>query len=174
MEYGLLNVGELSGVKIIQKLKENTKKSNLVIIDSPPGTSCSTVAAIEDVDYAIIVTEPTPFGVSDMKMVLEMLREMNIPFGVFVNKADLGDNEVYVFVNRMDYLKNIADNKGGYDATMTWLKSKGITNLNDDAQYYEAVKLILANPDKGAQPQGGKTPEGTKPNSLNATKRKGK
>ena len=97
MEYGLLNVGELSGVKIIQKLKENTKKSNLVIIDSPPGTSCSTVAAIEDVDYAIIVTEPTPFGVSDMKMVVEMLREMNIPFGVFVNKADLGDNEVYVY-----------------------------------------------------------------------------
>ena len=48
-------------------------------------------------DYAIIVTEPTPFGVSDMKMVVEMLREMNIPFGVFVNKADLGDNEVYVY-----------------------------------------------------------------------------
>ena len=89
-------------------------------------------------------------------------------------KGDKGDNEVYVFVNRMDYLKNIADNKGGYDATMTWLKSKGITNLNDDAQYYKAVELILANPDKGAQPQGGKTPEGTKPNSLNATKRKGK
>ena len=71
-------------------------------------------------------------------------------------KGDKGDNEVYVFVNRMDYLKNIADNKGGYDATMKWLKSKGITNLNDDAQYYEAVKLILANPDKGAQPQGAK------------------
>ena len=71
-------------------------------------------------------------------------------------KGDKGDNEVYVFVNRMDYLKNIADNKGGYDATMTWLKSKGITNLNDDAQYYKAVELILANPDKGAQPQGAK------------------
>ena len=126
MEYGLLNVGELSGVKIIQKLKENTKKSNLVIIDSPPGTSCSTVAAIEDVDYAIIVTEPTPFGVSDMKMVVEMLREMNIPFGVFVNKADLGDNEVYVYCKeeKISILGNIP-----FSLEIAELYSKGLMYL---------------------------------------------
>ena len=97
MEYGLLNVGELSGVKIIKALKENIKDRELVIIDSPPGTSCATVAAVEDSDFAIIVTEPTPFGVSDMKMVVEMLREIKIPFGVFVNKAGLGDMEVYEY-----------------------------------------------------------------------------
>jgi len=95
MEYGLLNIGELSGVKIIKTLKNNSKNSELVIIDSPPGTSCATVAAVEDSDFAIIVTEPTPFGVSDMKMVVEMLREMKISFGVFVNKSGLGDDEVY-------------------------------------------------------------------------------
>lgn len=95
MEYGLLNVGELSGVNIIKALKDNTKDKELVVIDSPPGTSCATVAAVEDSDFAIVVTEPTPFGVSDMKMVVEMLREMNIPFGVFINKAGLGDMEVY-------------------------------------------------------------------------------
>lgn len=97
MEYGLLNVGELSGVKIIKTLKDNTQNKDLIIIDSPPGTSCATVAAVEDSDFAIVVTEPTPFGVSDMKMVVEMLREMKIPFGVFVNKADLGNMEVYEY-----------------------------------------------------------------------------
>lgn len=97
MEYGLLNLGELSGVKIIEKLRENTDNRELVIIDSPPGTSCSTVAALEYADYAVLVTEPTPFGLSDMKMVVEMLREMSIPFGVFVNKAGLGDSGVYEY-----------------------------------------------------------------------------
>ncbi|BDU50362.1 ATP-binding protein [Haliovirga abyssi] len=97
MKYGELNLGEMSGVKIIEELKEITKNEDIVIIDSPPGTSCSTVAAVEDVDYAIVVTEPTPFGVSDMKMVVEMLREMKIPFSVFINKAGLGDNEVYEY-----------------------------------------------------------------------------
>ena len=103
MEYGLLNLGELSGVKIIEKLRENVEDKDFVIIDSPPGTACSTVAAVEGVDYAVLVTEPTPFGLSDMKMVVDMLREMKIPFGVFVNKAGLGDDEVYKYC----HLENI-------------------------------------------------------------------
>ena len=75
--------------------ENNVKDEKLVIIDSPPGTSCATVSAVEHSDFARIVTEPTPFGLNDMKMVVEMLREMGMPFGVFVNKADLGDMEVY-------------------------------------------------------------------------------
>lgn len=98
--FGQLNIGELSGVSIIEKLKERFKKEDVVIIDSPPGTSCATVAAVEDADYAVIVSEPTPFGVSDMTMVVEMLRNMNIPFGVVVNKSGLGNNEIY------DYCKS--------------------------------------------------------------------
>lgn len=97
MNYGELNVGEMSGVKIIEELKQKIKEEKFVIIDSPPGTSCSTVAALIGVEYAVIVSEPTPFGVSDMKMVVEMLRELNIPFGVVVNKAGLGDNEIYIY-----------------------------------------------------------------------------
>jgi MinD superfamily P-loop ATPase len=100
--YGILNVGEMSGVKIITELKEEIDRKyndKTIFIDSPPGTSCSTVAAVEDVDYAIIVSEPTPFGVSDMKMVVEMLEEMKIPFGIIINKAGLGDNEIYEYCN---------------------------------------------------------------------------
>lgn len=95
VEYGKLNVGELSGVKIINKLKEISDNEETLFIDCPPGTSCSTVAAVEDSNFAIIVVEPTPFGVSDMKMVVSMLRDMNKKFAVVINKAGLGDNEVY-------------------------------------------------------------------------------
>jgi MinD superfamily P-loop ATPase len=96
LHYGLLNIGEMSGVKIIDQLKKySDSDEKTIFIDSPPGTSCATVAAVEDVDYAIIVSEPTPFGVSDMKMVVEMLREMKIPFGLIINKAGLGDDEIY-------------------------------------------------------------------------------
>jgi MinD superfamily P-loop ATPase len=97
--YGTLEIGEVSGVKIIEELKEITKDHQHVIIDSPPGTSCSTVSSVEDVDYAIIVSEPTPFGVSDMKMVVQMLMDMGIQFGVVINKAGIGNDEIYTYLN---------------------------------------------------------------------------
>lgn len=97
MKYGELNIGEMSGVRIIEQMKESVEDEELVIIDSPPGTSCATVAAVEGVDYAVVVCEPTPFGVSDMKMVVEMLRSLKIPFGVVVNKGGLGDREIYEY-----------------------------------------------------------------------------
>lgn len=100
--YGEMKTGELSGVTIINRMREMTEGELLVLIDSPPGTACSTVAAVEDCDYALIVTEPTPFGVSDMKMVVEMLQTMEIPFSVVINKAWLGDREVYDYCRDED------------------------------------------------------------------------
>lgn len=93
MEYGKLNIGEMSGVKIIKQIyRENTEKN--LIIDCPPGTSCTTVAAVEKSDYAIVVTEPSPFGLSDMKLVVKLLRDLKIPFGVVINKANSKENLV--------------------------------------------------------------------------------
>ncbi|PID26945.1 MAG: ATPase [Candidatus Cloacimonadota bacterium] len=102
IHYGKLNLGELSGVPIIDSENKMVDKEELSIFDAPPGTSCATFAALEDSDYAIIVTEPTPFGVSDMKMVVEMLQSMKIPFGVVVNKSGLGNNEIYEYCNKSD------------------------------------------------------------------------
>ena len=98
--YGVLHVGELSGVGIIESVLESVEDREQVIIDSPPGTSCATVAAVSQADYAIIVTEPTPFGVSDMKMVVEMLRELGVKFSVVINKAGLGDDEIYQYTTK--------------------------------------------------------------------------
>lgn len=107
--YGNLNVGEVSGVRIIHQLKKQIENEELVIIDSPPGTSCATVEAIIDSDYAIIVTEPTPFGLSDMLLVVEMLQEMKIPFGVVINKAGIGtkDTHKYLKENNISLLGEI-------------------------------------------------------------------
>ncbi|MCK5387907.1 MAG: ATP-binding protein [Candidatus Izimaplasma sp.] len=96
--YGNLTVGEVSGVKIIETLKESTKNAELLLIDSPPGTSCSTVAAIDGADYCIICAEPTPFGLSDMRMVVELLRAEKRNFGVVVNKSNLGNDDIYHYL----------------------------------------------------------------------------
>ena len=93
--YGLLDTGEVSGVKFIETLKEIDQTSETILIDCPPGVACNTNTSIEGSDYAIVVTEPTPFGLSDMKMVVELLRNRAIPFGVVVNKAGLGNDDIY-------------------------------------------------------------------------------
>lgn len=93
MEYGKLNIGEMSGVKIIKQMyRENIEKN--LIIDCPPGTSCTTVAAVEKSDYAIVVTELSPFGLSDMKLIVKLLRDLKVPFGVVINKDDSKENLV--------------------------------------------------------------------------------
>lgn len=90
-KYGKLNIGEMSGVKIIKEIYKNTEEKNF-LIDCPPGTACTTVSAVEVADFAIIVVEPSPFGLSDMKLVVQLLRDMKIPFGVVINKFDENEN----------------------------------------------------------------------------------
>lgn len=107
--YGTLTVGEVSGVRIIEHLKNVTKKEEILLIDSPPGTSCSTVAAVEGSDYCIICAEPTPFGISDMRMVVELLRAEKLDFGVVVNKSNLGNDDIYEYLEKekINLLENI-------------------------------------------------------------------
>ncbi len=146
--YGDLNVGEVSGIKLIETLKDMTKDESMVIIDSPPGTACSTVAAIQDVDYAIIVAEPTPFGLSDMKMVVELLRDEHIPFGVVVNKSQLGDNSLFRYLE-MESIPLIAHIPFDEVFAKLYAKGENISNSNqifskkidDIINYLNGVKL---------------------------------
>lgn len=129
--YGSMNTGELSGVKIINKLNILVENEPLVLIDSPPGTSCSTVAAIEDCQYAIIVTEPTPFGVSDMKMVVQMLREMHTPFSIVINKSGLGDGEVYTYCDK-ENIRIIGELPYNQDIAEAYARGKLAIEVNDE------------------------------------------
>lgn len=94
---GRMNIGEFTGVPVIKKVQSLAPSEGIEILDSPPGTACTTVAAIEHCDLAVIVTEPTPFALSDMKMVVEMLRSMSLPMAVVINKSGIGDRDVYAY-----------------------------------------------------------------------------
>lgn len=65
-----------------------------VIIDVPPGTSCPVVEAVKGSDFCLLVTEPTPFGLSDLALAVETIRQLNIPCGVLLNRANIGDGGV--------------------------------------------------------------------------------
>lgn len=88
-------IGVYSPVKVIKEAINQTTSDKLTILDSPPGISCSFIATVEKADYVVLVTEPTPFGLNDLKLSAETLHEIGIPFGVIVNRAGLGNNDVY-------------------------------------------------------------------------------
>ncbi len=91
--HGRLNIGEAMAPPVIRAVKKRIDPGKTVIIDAPPGTSCPVITSIQGTDFCILVTEPTPFGLNDLVLAVEVLREMKIPFGVVVNRSDLGDDE---------------------------------------------------------------------------------
>jgi MinD superfamily P-loop ATPase len=96
---GVLNIGEASASPLIKDVKKKIQKDKLNIIDSPPGTSCSMVEAVRDSDYCILVTEPNPFGLHDLKLAVDVLHILNIPFGVVINKYEESFAELEVYLN---------------------------------------------------------------------------
>lgn len=93
--YGELEVGKPMAVPVIKAVKKQIDKERNVIIDSPPGTSCPFVETVRGSDFCVLVTEPTPFGLHDLKIAVSVLRKMAVPFGVIVNRAGIGDRKVY-------------------------------------------------------------------------------
>ena len=93
---GLLNVGEPMAVPVISQLKkwQAPDPDRITIMDSSPGTSCPVVESIRGADYVILVTEPTPFGLHDLKLALQLTEELSIPAGVIVNRDGVGDTKV--------------------------------------------------------------------------------
>ncbi len=87
---GRLNVGEPMAPPVIKQLKEKIQGDLPVIIDCPPGTSCPVIASITGVDYVVLVTEPTPFGLNDLKLAVAVVRKLKLPLGIVVNKSGLG------------------------------------------------------------------------------------
>lgn len=94
---GRLDVGEAKSPPLIEAVRQASPAAGLVIIDSPPGTSCPVVATVRGVDYVVLVTEPTPFGLHDLKLAVQMTRRLGLPFGVVVNRAGIGDKRVHLF-----------------------------------------------------------------------------
>ena len=91
---GRLNIGHVRAPALIKEVKKNIRPGTLAIIDVPPGTSCPVVEAIKDADFVLLVTEPTPFGLNDLKLAVELVRELNLPFAVVINRCDIGNEDV--------------------------------------------------------------------------------
>lgn len=97
---GLLNVGEAMSPPVIKAVKAAAPTVDLVIVDAPPGTSCPVIESVRGSEFTILVTEPTPFGLHDLKLAVEMVRALKMPFGVLINRSDVGDNEVRAYCER--------------------------------------------------------------------------
>ena len=92
--HGILNVGEPMAPPLIKQVKGLITNNKDAIIDASPGTSCPVVETVKGSDFCLLVTEPTPFGLNDLMLAVEMLKKLAIPYGVVINCADIGDNEV--------------------------------------------------------------------------------
>jgi MinD superfamily P-loop ATPase len=94
--HGLLNVGEPMAVPIIRQLKkwQPPQPESVAVWDSPPGTSCPVVESIRGSDFVLLVTEPTPFGLHDLRLAAALAQELDIPAGVVVNRDGFGDAHV--------------------------------------------------------------------------------
>ncbi len=98
--HGALNVGEAMAPPVIRKVKENAGCEGVVIRDVPPGTSCPVVEAVKGSDFCLLVTEPTPFGLNDLSLAVEMARKLDIPFGVALNRTGVGDSGVQEYCRK--------------------------------------------------------------------------
>lgn len=97
--WGELRLGEARTTPLIRAVRERAS-GDTVIVDCPPGTSCSLVEAVRGTDFCLLVTEPTPFGLYDLDLALKVLEKMEIPRGVLVNKSGIGDRKVYEYLQR--------------------------------------------------------------------------
>ena len=130
--HGLLNVGEIQAIPLIKALKHDLHGN--VIIDAPPGTSCPVIESVQDADYGILVTEPTPFGLHDLRLAVNVVRAMDIPFGVVINRQGAGDDRVerYCEEEGIPVIMSIPE-----DRRIAELYSRGVPFVEELPEYRE-------------------------------------
>ena len=94
---GILRTEEVLTTRVIAELKRRVKRQGFTIIDAPPGASCPMVEAVKGSDFCILVAEPTPFGMHDLALAVEVVRKLGIAAGVVVNRSDSGDRSIFRF-----------------------------------------------------------------------------
>jgi len=138
--HGKLSIGEPMPTPVIRKVKELANHDSTVIIDVSPGTSCPVVESIKDSRFCLLVTEPTPFGLSDLVLAVETVRELNIPYGVVLNRAGVGDNKVeeYCRKENIPVLLTIP-----LDTEIARLYSRGVTLAEGMPQWKESFLSLF-------------------------------
>ncbi|MCD4825834.1 MAG: ATP-binding protein [Phycisphaerae bacterium] len=111
--HGTLNIGQVMSPPVIKAVKEAAPPAELTILDAPPGTSCPVIESLRGCDYVLLVTEPTPFGLNDLKLAVDMTRALGLNFAVVINRADMGDDKTreYCESNDIEILAEIPDDR---------------------------------------------------------------
>jgi MinD superfamily P-loop ATPase len=140
--HGTLNVGEVMSPPLIRAVKQYIDPGKHVILDAPPGTSCPVIEAIKGSDFCILVTEPTPFGLHDLALAVEVAKKLTIPCGVVINRADLGDGAVvhYCELENIPVLMHIP-----FDREIAVLYSKGIPFIIEHKEYINQFQGMFEN-----------------------------
>jgi len=99
---GKLDIGTIQSPALIKHVRRKAVNNCTVVIDVPPGTSCPVMEAIKRVDFVLLVTEPTPFGLNDLELAVEMVRVLKLPFAVAINRCDIGDDRVVRYCQLQD------------------------------------------------------------------------
>jgi MinD superfamily P-loop ATPase len=130
--HGKLNVGEVMPTPVIRRVKAQANRDGIVIIDVSPGTSCPVVESIKDSNFCLLVTEPTPFGLNDLILAVETVKELEVPFGVVINRAGVGDGKVeeYCLREGIPVLLTIP-----LDTEIARINSRGITLVEGMPQW---------------------------------------
>jgi len=133
--HGKLSIGEAMPTPVIRKVKEQANNEGTIIVDVPPGTSCPVVEAVKGSDFCILVTEPTPFGLNDLVLAVAVVRELDIPFGIVLNRAGIGDGKIEEYCHKEDIpiLLTIP-----LDTEIARLYSRGITLIDGMPQWKES------------------------------------
>jgi MinD superfamily P-loop ATPase len=143
--HGILNVGEPMSPPLIRQVRKNAPNSGIQIIDTPPGTSCPAIEAVRGVDYVIVVTEPTPFGLNDLRLAIGMIRAMGLPCGVVINRSGSGDGgvEKYCHSSLIRILAEIPEER---DIAEAYSRGEIISGLSKDlcAQFDGLLKATMS------------------------------
>jgi MinD superfamily P-loop ATPase len=137
---GLLNIGEPMSPPVIRAVKAEARDADLVIVDSPPGTACPMVEAVRGCERALLVTEPTPFGLHDLELALETLERLEIPCEVVVNRAGLNGSATYELCRRkgVEIVAEIPDSRAIAESY-----SRGELASQDDPEVCDRFRDLL-------------------------------
>ena len=129
---GKLKVGSAMQTMVINNLvTDDWLKEDIILYDAPPGTSCSVVSTVSHADYTILVTEPTPFGLHDLKLMIDLVRKLNKPFGVIINKADKGFEDTHTYLMR-EGIETLAEIPFSVDYASSYAQGSILKDIPED------------------------------------------
>lgn len=138
--HGRLNIGEVMSPPLIRQVKKAIDPGKTVIIDAPPGTTCPVIEAVKGSDFCILVTEPTPFGLNDLKLAVDVLKTLKIPSGIVLNRDGIGDNSVvdYARQHNIPVLMRIP-----FDREIAAAYSNGVPMVDVRKDYSDLFRNLL-------------------------------